>query len=118
MDEIITQQSGCLQTTLDIMGDKWTGRILQVLSSGPLPFSALETTLQHISPRTLSQRLDMLESENILVKQLYCEHPPRSNYQLTAKGSELLEVLDKMAEWGARYHPKRHCHLDGQVSQS
>ena len=97
-------QVGCLQTTLRILGDKWTGIILEELSGGPLNFSSLETKIHNISPRTLSQRLDKLQSEGIIDKRLYCEHPPRYKYQLTAKGSGLQEVLAKMAEWGAKYH--------------
>ncbi len=106
MDKI-TDKPGCIETTLRIMGDKWTGLILQELSSGtPLTFSALEVALPAISPRTLSQRLNMLEDEKIVIKQLYCEHPPRSNYALTTKGLELQSVLEKMAEWGAKHHAK------------
>lgn len=104
MDKI-TDKPGCIENTLRIMGDKWTGLILQELSLGaPLTFSSLEAALPTISPRTLSQRLNMLEDENIIVKQLYCEHPPRSNYSLTTKGRELQSVLEKMAEWGAKHH--------------
>ena len=94
----------CIQATLRIMGDKWTGLVLQELSNGPATFSALETALAHISPRTLSQRLEMLLKEEIIDKRQYCEHPPRSKYSLTGKGKELQVVLTKMAEWGAKYH--------------
>src|SRR3712207_4415328 len=102
MDDI-TDKLGCIQATLRIMGDKWTPLILNELSNGPLTFSNIECSLEHISPRTLSQRLCMLEKEEIIEKRLYCEHPPRSNYRLTPKGGELQEVLVKMAEWGSRY---------------
>lgn len=98
-------QPGCLKTTLDIMGDQWTGLILGELSNGNNTFSALEASLPDISPRTLSQRLDKLETKEIVVKQQYCEKPPRYKYVPTKKGSELQEVLAKMAEWGAKYQP-------------
>lgn len=94
----------CLPTTLRIMGDKWTGLILDQLSNGVVTFSCLEVALEGISPRTLSQRLDRLELQGIIHKRQYCERPPRSKYLLTEKGSELQVVLNKMAEWGAKYH--------------
>lgn len=103
MDVTNAARPGCLQTTLKILGDKWTARILGELTGGPLTFSALEKTLDHISPRTLSQRLDMLEGEEIIEKRLYCQHPPRYKYVLSAKGDELHEIIDKMADWGARH---------------
>lgn len=106
MSQYITKQVQplCIQTTLRIMGDKWTALILRDLTANINTFSRLEVSLLGISPRTLSQRLDMLESEGIINKRQYCERPPRYKYLLTKKGSELQDVLTKMAEWGSRYH--------------
>jgi DNA-binding HxlR family transcriptional regulator len=100
----IEKSPGCIQATLDIMGDKWTPLIIRDLSSGKARFGDLETSLVGISPRTLSQRLCKLEDEKIVDKCLYCEHPPRYTYELTQKGKELLEILVKMSDWGARHH--------------
>lgn len=96
----IEKRDGCLQHTLHILGDKWTALIIRDLTSQPAKFGDLEVSLRGISPRTLSQRLAMLEIEDIVVKRLYCEHPPRYQYELTSKGLGLQEILVKMAEWG------------------
>ena len=110
-DQLISEaeKPGCLQTTLNILGDKWTALILQELTSGPLTFSSLEASLPHISPRTLSQRLTKLESAEIIEKNLYCQHPPRSKYGMTQKGLELQDVLAQMANWGAKYGSTSDC---------
>jgi DNA-binding HxlR family transcriptional regulator len=100
----IEKRPGCIQATLDIMGDKWTPLIIRDLSSGKARFGDLETSLAGISPRTLSQRLCKLEDEKIVDKRMYCEHPPRYTYELTQKGVELQEILVKMSDWGARHH--------------
>lgn len=94
---------GCIECTLSIIGDKWTPLILRELTVGSACFGQLEKTLIGISPRTLSQRLNKLESEQIVDKRLYNEHPPRYQYELTKKGKELQSVLEQMANWGARY---------------
>lgn len=99
----IEKRPGCIQETLKVIGDKWTALILLELSKCQATFSELELTLDGISPRTLSQRLDMLESEAVLAKIKYCEHPPRYQYQITQKGQELHGVLRQMADWGAKY---------------
>lgn len=107
MEELLTTQAShplCIQTTLRIIGDRWTGKILRDLSNDINTFSALETSLEGISPRTLSQRLDMLEQEKIVIKKQYCERPPRYQYVLTPKGNELHDVIHKMAEWGGKYY--------------
>lgn len=92
-----------IEKTLEVIGDKWTALILNELSGQPCTFSELEKSVEGISPRTLSQRLEKLQGEKLLEKVLYCERPPRYNYTLTTKGTELKSVLGKMADWGARY---------------
>lgn len=104
----IEKHPGCIQTTLDIMGDRWTGLIIRDLSLQKARFGDLEVSLVGISPRTLSQRLDKLEKEQIIQKRLYCEHPPRYTYELTNKGKELQDILVKMSEWGARHSRVKH----------
>lgn len=104
LSQNIEQKPGCIGSALKIIGDKWTALILRDLAASPHTFSELETNLVGISPRTLSQRLEMLIKEEIINKSLYCEHPPRYNYSLTEKGLELQNVLFSMAEWGAKYH--------------
>lgn len=97
-------KADCIQTTLAILGDKWTALIVRYLfDAGPARFSEIELALGGISPRTLSQRLDKLVTEDILAKQQYCQHPPRVTYQLTPKGQELQKILVQMASWGTRY---------------
>ncbi len=99
----VENKPGCITSALNIIGDKWTALIVRDLTAQPKTFSELETSLEHISPRTLSQRLDKLEKEKIVLKRLYCEHPPRYRYDLTQKGRDLESVLQKMADWGERY---------------
>lgn len=99
----IEQRPGCMQAALKILGDKWTALILLELSENQATFSQLEVSLEGISPRTLSQRLDKLETEAIIARHQYCEKPPRYQYQLTQKGKDLQSVLKKMADWGAQY---------------
>lgn len=100
----IEEKPGCIQSALCILGDKWTPLLLSELVQRDLTFSDLEKSLEGISPRTLSNRLDKLLHEEIIQKILYCEKPKRYRYSLTKKGNELQTVLRKMAEWGEKYH--------------
>ena len=93
----------CLEATLTVLGDKWTALIVRELTSCNSRFCDLEKSLVGISPRTLSQRLDRLEAEGILERDLYCARPPRYKYGLTPKGQELQAILRKMSDWGARH---------------
>jgi DNA-binding HxlR family transcriptional regulator len=99
----IEPKDGCVARAMEIIGNKWTALILRDLASGNCRFSELERSLQGISPRTLSQRLDDLEAQKIVTKASYAEVPPRTEYTLTKKGNDLIPLLKQMANWGVKY---------------
>ncbi len=102
--EALEPKVGCIASAMQIIGNKWTALILRDLVTGPKRFCELEKSVNGINPRTLSQRLDDLESHAIITKQAYAEVPPRIEYTLTAKGQDLIPVLRNMAEWGNKYY--------------
>lgn len=95
---------GCIAGAMDIIGNKWTALILRDLFSGPKRFCELERSVGSINPRTLSQRLDDLEAHGIITRRSYAQAPPRIEYGLTPKGTDLLPILQQMAAWG-----QKHC---------
>jgi DNA-binding HxlR family transcriptional regulator len=99
----IEEQEGCIGKALQVIGDKWTPLILRSIANGNCRFGSLQKELEGISPRTLSQRLEHLVNENILSKKSYNEIPPRVEYSLTEKGSDLIPVLRQMAKWGLKH---------------
>jgi DNA-binding HxlR family transcriptional regulator len=86
--------------TVDLIGSKWTPLIVHDLSEGPRRFMQLEHACPGISPRTLSERLDMLERESIVIRRSYPESPPRVEYELTDKGQALLPIIEAMRRFG------------------
>jgi len=86
--------------TSDLIGSKWTPLIVHDLSEGPRRFMQLEHACPGISPRTLSERLDMLEQEGVVIRRSYPESPPRVEYELTDKGVALLPIIDAMRRFG------------------
>lgn len=102
--EPIEPRIGCVAAAMEIIGAKWTSLLIKELVSGPKRFCEFEEAIPKINPRTLSQRLDDLESHGIVTKERFNEVPPRIEYKLTAKGQDLIPVLRSMAEWGNKYH--------------
>ena len=103
-DEALEPKIGCIAAAMEIIGSKWTALILRDLYSGPKRFGELERSLVGISPRTLSQRMDDLEAHGIVSKQMYAEVPPRCEYSLTGKGTDLIPILRQMAVWGEKHY--------------
>ena len=66
----------------------------------PRRFMQLEHACPGISPRTLSERLDMLERQGIVIRRSYPESPPRVEYELTEKGRALLPIIREMRRFG------------------
>src|ERR1051326_4913838 len=88
--------------TADIISGKWTLLIIRDLASGVKRFNQLERSLGGISPKTLSERLRLLEEEGIIFRQMFAEVPPRVEYSLTEKGQDLVSVIDSMRSYGDR----------------
>ena len=89
--------------TAEIISGKWTILIIRDLTTGTKRFSELERSLAGISPKTLSERLTVLEREGILHRRTYAEVPPKVEYSLTEKGQALLNVINAMRSYGTRW---------------
>ncbi len=96
------QTCGRILAAVKIIGDKWSSLIINELVGGPRRFGEIADALG-VGPRTLSQRLDAMETEGVVAKQHFNEVPPRVEYSLTKKGRDLVPVLLSMAEWCTKY---------------
>lgn len=93
----------CVATAAAIVSSKWTPQLIYALSNGVCRFGELQKEAGGINPRTLSARLDELEQAGIIAKTSFAEVPPRVEYVLTQKGSDLIPILERMVEWGEKY---------------
>jgi DNA-binding HxlR family transcriptional regulator len=89
--------------TTAIISKKWTILIIRDLAAGIKRFNQLERSLQGISPKTLSERLRFLEQEGMIVRETFAEVPPRVEYSLTEKGSDLIAVIDSIRAYGKQW---------------
>jgi DNA-binding HxlR family transcriptional regulator len=96
------EQVEIMARALRLLGDKWTLLIVYNLVPGAKRFGELLEALGNVSPKTLSQRLKMLEEIHIVQRQAYPEIPPRVEYRLTEKSAALVDVLEAIRVFGAR----------------
>ena len=94
---------GCAaRHALDLVGDRWALLVVRELILGPKRFSDLREGLRNISPNVLTQRLEDLEKEAILVRR---HLPPPASvwvYELTEWGLQLEPVIVALGRWAAR----------------
>lgn len=88
---------------LRLLGDSWTLIIVYSLLSGPKRFGELLDAMSSASPKTLSQRLKMLEETGFVQRQAFLEIPPRVEYRLTEKGLALVDIMEAIKQFGERY---------------
>ena len=92
-----------MQRAMSLLGDMWTLMIVYNLLSGPRRFGELKDVMGNVSPKTVSQRLKMLEEDGFVDRHAFAEIPPRVEYQLTEKGLALADVLEAIRQFSERY---------------
>lgn len=92
-----------VETTLQLIGDKWKVMILHHLMNGTMRFGELKKAIGTVSQKVLTAQLRDMEEKGLLTRKVYAEVPPRVEYTLTETGYSLKPVLDAMCAWGAAY---------------
>ena len=92
--------------TLSLIAGKYKPIILYCLMEyEPVRFNEMQRYLGRVADKTLSQNLKELEKDGLIHRKMYPEVPPRVEYTLTERGSSLVEVLDKLCDWGMENRP-------------
>ena len=110
LNDVHDNHSCSVAACAEIIGAKWTALLVHDLSEGSRRFSELEHSCPGISPRTLSERLRVLEAEGIVERHSYPESPPRVEYTLTDKGRGLLPIIHAMSQFGHEFLFCDHVH--------
>ena len=97
-----------IETTLNLIGNKWKLLIVRDLLEGKKRFGELKKSIsasknQLISQNVLTQNLRVLEEAKILKRKIYAEVPPKVEYSLTDLGESLSGILGSLESWGSAY---------------
>ena len=97
---------GCpVEAALEQIAGKWKGLIIYHLMDGTLRFNELARRVGGVTQRSLTKQLRELETDGIVHRKVYAVVPPRVEYSLTPKGSELQSAIEALRTWGM-HHPK------------
>ena len=96
------QEECSVARTLEIIGDRWTWLIIRDAFLGITRFGEFQESLG-VAANVLDDRLGRLVDEGIFERVSYSERPPRYEYRLTRKGSDLFTALNALRQWGDRY---------------
>ena len=93
-----------LASATEVVGDRWSLRVIARLLGGPRRFGELLDELDGLAPNILARRLAQLEAEGVVVGEPYSTRPVRHAYRLTATGADLAGPVRMLAGWGAHRH--------------
>ena len=93
-----------LRLTMSLIESKWKSCILDELRSGEaMRPSEIHKCLSEAAPRVLDIQLKEMVGDGLVVKTIYPELPPRSEYRITELGKSLLPIIDLMFRWGEEH---------------
>lgn len=100
-------RSSCpISSALDILGDKWSLLIIRDIAlQGKNNYNEFLKSDEKIATNILADRLAMLESVEILIKEEHPESKAKYFYKLSSKGIDLLPVLFEYILWSDKYLP-------------
>ena len=95
------------QSVLDMLADRWTVLVAYALKQhGTLRYSQLQTTIEGISQKMLTQTLRSLERNGLVKRTVYPVVPPHTEYNLTELGHSLDTIIGQMAMWAMQNMPE------------
>lgn len=91
------------------LGSKWKPIIIHTIHMRTIRFGQLDAIIPLITRKVLTQQLNELEEDGILIREEFAELPPRVEYTLSEKGLALLPILKSVCEWNVTYENTKMC---------
>ena len=88
--------------------------IMYLLKDAPVRFNELQRRMpEDMTHTTLSRQLKALEEDNLIVRRVYSEIPPKVEYELSEIGHKFEKVLAALEVWGNEYiEYLNNCQID------
>lgn len=81
-------------------GTKWKPCILCYLKERPMRYNELYRIIPNISRKILSEHLDELEKDELIIRTQYDDKLQKVEYSLSEKGKSLFPLLEQLQNWG------------------
>ena len=92
-----------LRLTISLIDSKWKSCILDELRHRSMRPSELHKALPEATPRVLDIQLKEWVDDGLVIKTIYPELPPRSEYSISELGMSLIPIIDAMLAWGEQH---------------
>jgi len=100
-------------TASNLIGKRWTIVILLELYKGESKwkrYNQIKGKLPQLTPKILSTRLKELAKEGIISKRVDSSVVPiKSEYSLTKRGEEFIDIIRHIKTWSLKYKDNKQC---------
>jgi DNA-binding HxlR family transcriptional regulator len=97
------RQEQAFERIAQLIGCKWSVRILSSLEDGPRRPSQLLKREDGLAARVLHRCLNRMERDGLLEKTVLPEVPPHTEYALTSAGRDFMRLLATVREMAERW---------------
>jgi DNA-binding HxlR family transcriptional regulator len=84
------------------IGGTWKAPILWRLKDQIMRYGELRKDIPHISDKMLTTQLRELEEDGYIERKVYAVVPPKTEYSLTEKGKDILQLITKIRNYGLK----------------
>ena len=90
-----------VRNILSRVGDKWSLLLMHHIMHHPEPmrFSDLRKAIPDISQKVLTSTLRNLEADGFIVRRVYAEVPPHTDYALPPRAHSFMNACRPMLQW-------------------
>ena len=92
---------------IELLSDKWRIALLHLLENGPLRNHELQSAIEEVSPKMLTQTLRGMERDGLITRTVHRASPPRVEYELTEMGSSVIAPIRKLCHWAKEHIGER-----------
>ncbi len=101
-----------VELALQVIGGKWKPIILWHLRTGDKQrFGELKRHMPNVTQKMLTQQLRELESDGMILREVYPQVPPKVEYSLTDLGLSVMPILDQLSKWGTLFEAEYAAHV-------
>jgi DNA-binding HxlR family transcriptional regulator len=92
---------------IELLSDKWRIAILHLLRYGALRTGELQSAIEEISPKMLTQTLRGMERDGLLTRTVHAVAPRRVDYELTKMGLSIIKPVQDLCHWAKAHAAER-----------
>lgn len=97
-----------LDYAMELIKGKWKAVIICHLNDSSYRFLELQRKLPGVSQKILSEKLNELVEDKLIIKIIHSHTPPKVEYKLSEQGLSLFPIIDSLQKWSDNYVSKRY----------